>query len=166
MPAKKPVSLHVDDRHRARREARESGEAAAVPGKTLSTRPPKELDGMPIAQRAWRYHVRLYRGIKGVLLTAFDLHVLVEYCRGWEELESLRELRAKAGGDVELLLKIDARLDRKATRLDNLRSQLFLTPRSRAGVAPAEKPPEEPEWEVPEGGYRWADLEKLNDDNG
>jgi phage terminase small subunit len=143
MPARKPVELHVDDRHKTRRESRERGEDAAMPGKRLSTRPPKELAGLPVAQRCWRYHVRLYSSTKGTILTGFDRDALLEYCRGWADLEELRELRGQAGGDVELFLRIDARLDRKATRLDTLRQQLYLTPRSRAGVAPVEKQPDQ-----------------------
>jgi len=43
------------------------------------------------------------------------------------------------------VIKIDGRVDRKRALLLQLRQSLYLTPRSRAGVAPAEKPKEEPE---------------------
>jgi phage terminase small subunit len=43
------------------------------------------------------------------------------------------------------IVKIDGRVDRKRSLLLTLRQSLYLTPRSRAGVAPQEKPPEEPE---------------------
>jgi len=42
------------------------------------------------------------------------------------------------------IVKLDARVDRKRTLLTNLRQSLYLTPRSRAGVAPQPKKPEEP----------------------
>ena len=46
------------------------------------------------------------------------------------------------------IVKVDARVDRKRALLLQLRQSLYLTPRSRAGVAPAEKAPEEPEDEM------------------
>jgi phage terminase small subunit len=42
------------------------------------------------------------------------------------------------------IVKLDARVDRKRALLHTLRQSLYLTPRSRAGVAPQEKPPEKP----------------------
>lgn len=46
------------------------------------------------------------------------------------------------------IVKVDARADRKRALLHVLRQSLYLTPRSRAGVAPPEKPPEEPKSEM------------------
>jgi phage terminase small subunit len=46
------------------------------------------------------------------------------------------------------IIKVDGRVDRKRALLLQLRQSLYLTPRSRAGVAPAEKAPEEPEDEM------------------
>lgn len=43
------------------------------------------------------------------------------------------------------IVKLDGRIDRKRALLLQLRQSLYLTPRSRAGVAPAQKPPEEPD---------------------
>ena len=51
------------------------------------------------------------------------------------------------------IVKLDARVDRKRALLHVLRQSLYLTPRSRAGVAPAEKAPEKPK----------GDMEKLLD---
>jgi hypothetical protein len=41
-----------------------------------------------------------------------------------------------------MIVKIDARVDRKRALLLSLYQSLYLTPRSRAGVVPPEKPPE------------------------
>jgi hypothetical protein len=46
------------------------------------------------------------------------------------------------------VVKLDARVDRKRALLHDLRQSLYLTPRSRAGVAPPEKPPKEPKSEM------------------
>jgi len=49
---------------------------------------------------------------------------------------------------LDEIVKLDARVDRKRALLHTLRQSLYLTPRSRAGVAPPEKPPEEPKSEM------------------
>lgn len=46
------------------------------------------------------------------------------------------------------IIKVDGRVDRKRSLLLQLRQSLYLTPRSRAGVAPAEKAAPEPEDEM------------------
>lgn len=49
-----------------------------------------------------------------------------------------------AGYAFEKIIKVDGRVDRKRSLLLSLRQSLYLTPRSRAGVAPAEKQKEAP----------------------
>jgi phage terminase small subunit len=158
MPASKPLALlSENDRHRTRKEIRAAEENAKNPNVTLPSTPPRALDGLRVAQETWRRLIRLYRSTKGTIITAFDRDVLIEYCRSCQELAELRILRKnlmKGGKDIDLLLQVDARLDRKATRLDGLRSVLYLTPRSRAGVSPVEKEPEDLEEQpIPIGGY-------------
>lgn len=46
------------------------------------------------------------------------------------------------------VVKVDGRVDRKRALLLQLRQSLYLTPRSRAGVNPEQKPVEEPEDEL------------------
>ena len=157
MPASKPLALlSKNDRHRTRKEVRAAEEESKIPNVGLSINPPGELNGLKIAQLAWRRLIRLYRSTKGTIITAFDRDVLIEYCRGCQDLAELRMLRKKLfhSNDLPTLLLVDARMDRKATRLDSLRQQLYLTPRSRVGVAPVKKEDdliEEPP--IPEGGY-------------
>jgi hypothetical protein len=45
---------------------------------------------------------------------------------------------------------MDARLDGKRKLLHSIAQSLYLTPRSRAGVAPPEKEPEKPKSEMDE----------------
>ena len=47
-----------------------------------------------------------------------------------------------------MIVKLDGRVDRKRALLHTLRQSLYLTPRSRAGVTPPEKEPEEPPSEM------------------
>ena len=155
MPARKPVSLLVSDRHKTRMAEREKTEAALALEKKLSIRPPVELTGYPIAQGCWKYLIGLYSRLEGVIVTPFDKDILIEYCLGMEYVTELRNLRriALTSKNYELYIAVDTRVDRKGARLDTLRAQLYLTPRSRAGVAPVEKDPDEVEPPIPEGGY-------------
>lgn len=53
------------------------------------------------------------------------------------------ELASKAVDAFEAVVKLDSRVDRKRALLLQLRQSLYLTPRARAGAAPATKEPEE-----------------------
>ncbi len=163
MPARKPLELHSKtDRHTTRYEERRAAENAITPEARLSTRPPAELSGYPVAQKAWRFHVKLYQALKMRLATPLDTHTLLEYCLGWQYLDDLKQARKKAldAGDTKTLLSLDARIDSKGSRLDVLRSLLYLTPRSRAGVIPDAKEPENKPDIVTPGGYKWEDVAK------
>jgi phage terminase small subunit len=177
MPAIKPLILHSEtDRHKTRKEARSAAEDAVTLQQELSIHPPKELKDYPVAQECWRFHVRLYKKLAGKIATPFDQHILIEYCLGWAYLAELRILRKLAleKKRFELYVSLDQRVDRKGARLDTLRQQLYLTPRSRAGVAPIEKEKEEEDGmdrllkEI-EKGYSWDEVVNMNSrrsDNG
>jgi hypothetical protein len=66
------------------------------------------------------------------------------------------ELALKLQGAFDSILKLDARVDLKRSKLHTLRQSLYLTPRSRAGTAPAAKEEEE----APD------EMEKLLNDAG
>lgn len=59
--------------------------------------------------------------------------ILAEQLAVNEKLESI----------LDLIIKLDARIDRKRSLIHTLRQSLYLTPRSRAGVAPTEREEEE-----------------------
>lgn len=60
--------------------------------------------------------------------------------------EKAVELASQAVNAFEAVVKLDSRVDRKRALLLQLRQSLYLTPRARAGTAPAEKEkPEEPD---------------------
>jgi len=167
MPARKPLILHSDtDRHKTRNEARAAAEDSVNLRKDLPIRPPKELKDYPVAQECWRFHVRLYKNMAGFLATPLDQHILIEYCLGWAYLAELRLLRkiAMEKKRYELYVSVDQRMDRKGARLDLLRQQLYLTPRSRAGVAPAEREQEEedPMEKLLNERYSWDEVVKIN----
>jgi hypothetical protein len=60
----------------------------------------------------------------------------------WEERAV--NLALKAVDAFDAVVKLDARTDAKRKTLLAWRQSLYLTPRARAGVAPSEKPKEEP----------------------
>jgi len=173
MAPRKPAALISRDETKADRQARVDGESALQPATTLTQKPPAQLLGHHVAWSHWKRLIGLYQEVEGKVVTAFDVDLLLDYCLVIEELrvdlpklqnmlmatyERLDE-KSKDVVDDETLFKLtrelsnlaariqamDARRDRKRTLAQNLRQTLYLTPRSRAGVAPPTKPPEEPD---------------------
>lgn len=68
--------------------------------------------------------------------------------KGEVDLKLLIKWQDSVNWSLGEVVKLDARVDRKRALLHILRQSLYLTPRSRAGVAPPEKPPEEPKSEM------------------
>jgi hypothetical protein len=64
------------------------------------------------------------------------------------DIKSLARLQDSVNWCLNEIVKLDARVDRKRALLHTLRQSLYLTPRSRAGVTPPEKGPEEPASEM------------------
>jgi hypothetical protein len=64
------------------------------------------------------------------------------------DIKELIKWQNSVNWGLDSVTKLDARVDRKRALLHVLRQSLYLTPRSRAGVAPPEKPPEEPKSEM------------------
>jgi hypothetical protein len=64
------------------------------------------------------------------------------------DLKLFIKLSDSVNWSLSEIVKLDARVDRKRALLHDLRQSLYLTPRSRAGVAPPEKPPEKPKTEM------------------
>ena len=62
---------------------------------------------------------------------------------GVDNLEDWIRAQGRVNDLFGLIIKLDGRSDRKRALLLQLRQSLYLTPRSRAGVAPQEKPEEQ-----------------------
>ncbi len=183
MPARKPQDLNSRHDTKAER-ARRAADEAAVAGRSLSMAPPPALAGHKVAAAVWRRLLREFGELDATLATRLDQDLLVDYCllmeqareldimRGaayklWLELSGKHDELAKAGdgdaavelaisvvGAFDAVLKLDARADVKRKGMLGLRQALYLTPRSRAGAAPARKPAPEPD----------DPLERLLDD--
>jgi hypothetical protein len=64
------------------------------------------------------------------------------------DIKALTRLVDSVIGALDMILKLDARADRKRDLLHKFRQSLMLTPRSRGGVSPDEKPKEKPQSEM------------------
>lgn len=177
MPARKPSSLITRHETAAEQAERAERESAVRPVRTLPVSPPTQIKDRPGAQVAWRYLMRRFGETEGEIVTGFDLHLLINFCVAIEQLAQLNGMRDKAYeawleiakahkrlvdekqtdeavmmaikvvGAFDAVIKLDGRIDRKVDLLHKLAQSLYLTPRSRAGVAPtrkeAETPPDE-----------------------
>lgn len=159
MPARKPQELHTRHATKADKAARAKSEAALRPGHGLPKDPPAQLDGHDVARAAWRRLMRVYAELEAEVVTRLDMDLLVDYCLLSEQVVEMDKIAAIARAavakndddetwgtlqSIDLVVKLDARVDRKRALLLQLRQSLYLTPRARAGVAPAAKaPPEE-----------------------
>ena len=144
-------------------------------GSQLPRNPPRELIGMAVARAAWRSLMREHRKLPGELLSGLDRAFLIGYCLAVEARARALDLEHKATllcatGQVDLksLLSVRAEL-RQATRLvSDLEKQIYGTPKSRAGVTPEPRKPEEKP-KLQEGAILWTDyiktLEREDDEN-
>lgn len=174
MPARKPKSLIVRHESAAEQSQRVRQESRLRPAGTLSKVAPARLKGHKVAAKAWRRLMRLYCELKGEIVTRLDMDHLADYCLLVEQLERVDYMRDVAyqvwlqlAGEHQKLIeeekpddailmaiqvvsafdsviKLDTRADRKRDLLLKWRQSLYLTSRSRAGVAPAQKEPEKP----------------------
>lgn len=159
MPAGKPSALHT--RHATKAEAeKRSAVESLMSGRALSARVPGRLKGHGPATAAWRRLMAELKELEAVIVTRLDLDLLIDYCMLTEQVEELDELRRDTyraikdrqaekqpieEDDIDAVIKIDGRVDRKRALLLQMRQSLYLTPRARAGVAPKEKEPKSQE---------------------
>jgi len=184
MPARKPSSLIQRHETAAEKAQRSERESQLRPERSLPMAAPARLDGHEIAQAAWRRMMRTYAGLEGEVVTRLDQELLLNYCMLVEQLAEIDTMRktayaawlllakaheklVEAGqfddavlmavqvvGAFDAVLRLDGRADRKRDLLHKYSQSLYLTPRARAGTAPAKKEQEPPPDE----------LEQLLDD--
>jgi phage terminase small subunit len=169
MPARKPKSLIVRHETAAERKKREESEARMRPNRQLPISAPAQIKNMKVASEVWRRIMREYRSLEGEIVTRLDLDLLLDYCVLAEQVNELDGMRAtsreiyknlsklysqfmkngqetdavmmasKVTGAFDAVVKLDGRVDRKRDLMFKMRQHLYLTPRSRAGVAPPQK---------------------------
>jgi phage terminase small subunit len=173
MPARKPKSLIVRHETAAESQAREESESLLRPARQLPANAPAAIREMKIAAETWRRMLREYRGVEGEIVTRLDLDLLLDYCVLSEQVHELDEMRSntrkmyqmlidanrkfieegnvveavmmveKIQAAMDQIVKLDGRVDRKRDLMFKMRQHLYLTPRSRAGVAPKPKEPDQ-----------------------
>lgn len=167
MPSKPAALLQRHDT-KADKAARAEMETALRPLGKLPKSPPARLDdvldgqGKPIidhtlARAAWRKLLKMYGELEAEIATKLDTDMLTDYCLLTEQVYELDKLRQQAqaavveSGDteeaikaLELVVKVDARADRKRALLHQYRQSLYLTPRTRVAVAAKTRKPPEP----------------------
>jgi hypothetical protein len=172
----KPAIFNKDQGGRDRLDRKRTAEVL-MQGSQLPRNPPASLTGMTFARAAWRSLMREHRKLPGELLSGLDKSFVIGYCLAIEararalDLEGAVNNRYLEGtSDLKELLSVRAEL-RQATRLvSDLEKQIYGTPKSRAGVTPEPRKPEEKEQLQP-GAIRWVDYiksleEKEGDKNG
>lgn len=144
----KPAGLEVGHTSKEQRAARLADEEAINPRGAVSSRPPKELAGLSVARKEWKRVIELYSEIEAEIVTRLDVNLLTQYCILYDQIVELDAIRARLAGDeksdIDRLIKLDGRLDRKRALLLQYQQSLYLTPRSRAGVSPRRKGAPEP----------------------
>lgn len=165
MSARKPQSLKQRHDTKADKEARLAAEAAFKPARPLPKEPPPQLAGHDVARATWRETMRTYGELEAQVADRLDLGLLIDYCLLVEQVGEMDKVAAIARAAVaktdedesetwstlqaiDMVVKLDARTDRKRALLLQMRQSLYLTPRSRAGVQPPRKEAPEPEDEL------------------
>lgn len=120
--------------------------------KTLLPRnPPAELEKMPAGKKAWRALLRAHDKLPAKLLSDLDRQFLIDYCVSIQlhqnalDLEHIAYNRFKRGTlDLKDLLKARTEVRMTLRLLLDYSRNLYGNPRSRGGVSPAEKEPDDP----------------------
>lgn len=142
----KPLILSRPLGTSARRAAKAEAEAGFQSG-ALPRNPPVELAGMAAGRAAWRGLMKAHDALPSPLYNLLDRGALLIYCQAVQACQDARGLAKTIAarfekGEAELKDLIAARTElRQSARLvSDLSKQLYLTPRSRGGIAP---PPRE-----------------------
>jgi hypothetical protein len=143
MPAAKPADLIERHETAAETAQRAQAEASMRPRSGLQKTPPAALKDKAVAQREWRRAMNLYGQLEAEIVTALDYSILLQYCILCDQLAEMDALRQglmdEDEKDIDAIVKLDARLDRKRALLHSMQQSLYLTPRARAGTAPKKK---------------------------
>jgi len=170
MPARKPKDLNTRAETKAARARRADGETALTPRRPLTAVPPSQLTG-DVARRTWVEIVSIYLMLDARIISLLDMGLLLDFCEASQQLAEMDAMRTDAitnyhnaqaardkandATDIKIFamltnavnwafdnsVKLDARVDQKRKMLHTMRQSLYLTPRSRAGFIPEEKPP-------------------------
>jgi hypothetical protein len=141
----KPSILSRDPGVETRRQRKKSAESAFAAGH-LQQSPPAELKGMPAARAAWRSLMRAHDQLPGELFNRLDRGFLIGYCLAVEARQRAIDLEKELANkytvghmpnDLKDLISVRVELRQSLRLVSDLEKQLYATPKSRGGVAPA-----------------------------
>ena len=199
MPSKKSVMLHTRHSTKAEVTARLESEAAMHPDRGIPSTEPAVIKKNKVASATWRRVIREYDRLDAKLVSRLDIDLLIDYCIVMAQIDELDHMRSHSydvwhflceqrakfiaeGNSIEaialvdkiqkayeVIIKMDARVDSKRKLVFSYRQSLFMTPRSRTGVTPAEDPekkgPEDP-FEKKLNANLKAALKKIDGGSG
>jgi hypothetical protein len=134
MPAAKDITLLKGNWTKEQKAAKERAKASVTP--SVKLKPPPIIKGNIAYLSRWKDIQKLYKGTN--LLNALDADLLARYVIEKYNLENLYTLRDRPDvvEDVELLLKVETRIEAKTKMLNQMALSLYMTPRARAGAIP------------------------------
>ena len=136
MPAAKDLTLLKGNWTKEQKAAKQKAKASVTP--SVKLKPPDIIKGNIAYLSRWKDVLKLYKGTN--LLNALDSDMLARYVIEKYNLENLYQKREDPNvlNDVELMLKIETRIEAKTKMLNQMALALYMTPRARAGAVPNE----------------------------
>lgn len=141
MPAAKDLTLLKGNWTKEQKKAKEAEKASVTP--SVKLKPPEIIKGNIAYLSRWKDVLKLYKGTN--LLNALDADMIARYVIEKYNLEGLYQKRGDPDilNNVELMLKVETRIEAKTKMLNQMALALYMTPRARAGAVPNE-PDKEP----------------------
>ena len=134
----KPVNLHVvngNPSKLSKAQIEERKKTEVVLG-TSSMTVPETIKHDPVALDKFKKLAQAYK--KAELASSTDVEALAAYCATWSRYCSLLELREdltkEKPYDLEMLFKLDTRIDQAVNSLCKLGDRLYLNPASKVRI--------------------------------
>jgi hypothetical protein len=138
-----PIDVDFSKKHYTKQEKNKKNKAKTAATPKIKLKPPTIIKGNIAYLDRWKDILKLYSGTE--LLNALDADMLGRYVIEKYNLEKLYLMRddGEVQNNVELMLKVETRIEAKTKLLNQMALSLYMTPRARAGAVPKE--PEKPE---------------------
>lgn len=129
-------ALEFTDKHWTKEEKKKKEKAKASVTPSIKLKPPDLIKNNILNMKKWNSILKLYKGTD--LLNALDTEMLARYCIESVNLENIYSWRnnSDVADDIELMLKVETRIEAKTKMLNQMALALYMTPRARAGAIP------------------------------
>lgn len=138
LPAAIPMEFSSKHLTKSEKENKQYAKASVTPRVRLKV--PAAIRDNVNYYAIWKKVLKLYDGTE--LLNALDTDMLARYCIETDALNWMYNLRGEMNfcnsdpGNVELIAKIETRIEAKTKMLNQMALALYMTPRARAGAVP------------------------------